>query len=391
MMSPVTDAGAVGVADASATADAAYRQRKQRSVEVLAEVGLRQAIFVSTGRHLFTDMDPVVWLTGFKPMGAASAVLDDTGDLVLYVEGPWEAARARRGVSNAEVIASEAPLSEAAKRVLGRGQSQAASAGVRKLNAAEYRAVTGDGGIELRAVDPELDARARLKDELEMTCYERATEIAEEGFRSFLEQLRPGMTDVEAEALIERRLRELGSDDAFVFLSASVRNRAVQRPWGRLLLPGDIVITELSPSVGGVFAQICRTVSIGEPSAALATSHQLLCDALSQGIDACKPGQTVSDVVAAIDDRLIAEGYGDYCRPPFMRVRGHGMGFGSVAPGDFLSRNSTSLQFGDTFVLHPNQMLPAAGYLMCGEPVRVGADRAELMSAAVAELAVVSA
>jgi len=370
---------------------AAHQQRKQRSVDVLAEVSLRQAIFASTGRHLFTDMDPVVWLTGFKPMGQAGAVLDDTGDLVLFVEGAWEAARARRTVTNAEVVASAAPLEQAARRVLGRGLSQAASAGVRKLNTAEYRAITGGGAIELRPVDPETDARARLKDELEMTCYERATEIAEEGFRSLLEHLRPGMTDVEAEALIERRLRELGSDDAFVFLSASARNRAVQRPWGRLLLPGDILITELSPSVGGVFAQICRTVSIGEPSAALVTSHQLLCDALAEGIAACKPGQSVSGVVAAIDDRLIAEGYGQYCRPPYMRVRGHGMGFGSVAPGDFLSRNATVLQHGDTFVLHPNQMLPTAGYLMCGEPVRVGADRAELMSAAVAELAVVAA
>jgi len=50
---------------------AAHQQRRQRSVDVLAEVSLRQAIFASTGRHLFTDMDPVVWLTGFKPMGEA--------------------------------------------------------------------------------------------------------------------------------------------------------------------------------------------------------------------------------------------------------------------------------------------------------------------------------
>lgn len=370
---------------------AAHRQRTQRSVEVLAEVGLRHGIFASTGRHLFTDMDPVVWLTGFKPMGAACAVLDDAGQLVLFVEGDWEAARARRVVTDAEVVSGDDPFGQAAKRVLGHGVSQAASAGVRKLNALEYRALTGDGAIELRAVDPEIDARARLKDELEMACYAEATEIAEEGFRSLLEHLRPGMTDVEAEALIERRLRELGSDDAFVFLSASVRNRAVQRPWGRRLLPGDILLMELSPSIGGVFAQTCRTVSIGEPSPALVFSHNLLCEALAQGIEACKPGRTVGEVVGAIDDRLIAEGYGDYCKPPYMRVRGHGMGFGSVAPGDFLTSNDTVLQQGDTFVLHPNQMLPDSGYLMCGEPVRVAAERAELMTDAVARLAVVAA
>jgi Xaa-Pro dipeptidase len=368
-----------------------YANRKQRSVDVLAEVDLRHGVFASTGRHLFTDMDPVVWLTGFKPMGAACAVLDGSGELVLFVENAWEGARARRAVTNAEVVVTDDPLGQAAKRILGQGRSRAASAGIKKLNALEYRAVTGDGAIALRAVDPEIDARARLKDEVEMAFYARATEIAEEAFRSLLEHLKPRMTDVEAEALIERRVRELGSDDAFVFLSASVRNRAVQRPWGRMLLPGDILLMEISPSVGGVFAQTCRTVSIGEPSAALVASHDLLCEALAQGIEACRPGRTVAEVVAAIDERVTAAGYGDYCKPPYMRVRGHGMGFGSVAPGDFLSRNGTVLQQGDTFVLHPNQLLPGSGYLMCGEPVRVAADRAEPMTDAVARLAVVAA
>jgi Xaa-Pro dipeptidase len=369
--------------------EAVYSERARRAAEAVAGAGLAHAVFVSSGRHLFTDMDPVVWLTGFKPMRSAAAVIDSDARVLLYVEGEWEALRAARVGTSAEIISVSAPFERAAAELAGRGVDTVGSAGLRKLNTPEFKALSG--AYRLQAVDDELDARARLKDELELAGYREATRIAELAFASLREQLHVGMTDVEAEATIERRLRELGSDDAFVFLSASTRNKAVQRPWGRVLMPGDILLTELSPSVGGVFAQICRTVVFGAPSKALVSDHGLLRGALEQGVRACAAGTTVSEVVAAIDARLIAEGYAEYCKPPFMRVRGHGMGFGSVAPGDFLSRNTLRLQAGDTFVLHPNQALPGAGYLMCGEPVIVGETGGEIVSAGIAPLEIVEA
>jgi len=371
---------------------ALYAERARRAAEAMDEVGVAQGLFVSSGRHLFTDMDPVVWLTGFKPMGAAAAVIDSSGSVLLYTEGDWEARRARRVGPSAQVVAAASPFAEAAAELAGRAAgARVGSAGARKLNTREYRTIAEGGGYQLVAVDAELDARARQKDQLEMADYRRAAEISELAFDSLREQLHIGMTDVEAEAIIERKLRELGADDVFVFLSASTRNRAVQRPWGRVLMPGDILLTELSPCVGSVFAQICRTVAFGTPSKELEHDHELLMDAMAQGVAACKAGNTVSEVVQAMDAPLIARGLGEYTRPPFMRVRGHGMGFGSVAPGDFLTRNQLVLQAGDTFVLHPNQALPGAGYLMCGEPMIVGEQAGEIVTGRIAPLEIVEA
>ena len=292
----------------------------------------------------------------------------------------------------ATVVATDDPFAAAGGDLTARAaRTRVGAAGARKLNTLEYRAVAGGGAYELAGIDAELDEQARSKDELELAQFRRASEISEIAFDSVRAELRIGMTDVEVEAIIERRLRELGADDAFVFLSASTRNRAVQRPWGRTLMPGDILLTELSPCVGGVFAQICRSVAFGEPSPALVQEHELLMHVLAGGVEACKPGSTVSDVVAAMDAPLIERGMEEYTRPPFMRVRGHGMGFGSVAPGDFLSRNDFVLQSGDSFVLHPNQMMPRAGYLMCGEPVIVGESGGEIVTGRIAGLEIVEA
>ncbi len=374
---PVTDVAAVYVA------------RAGRAVVAMLHAGVQRAVFVSCGRHLFTDMDPVVWLTGFKPMLTAAAVVDVDGSVTLYTHGEWEAARARLVGTPAEIVAVELPFVSAAAALAG--DQPCGSAGVRKLNTVEHRQVTGEGATELVSIDVELDGQARLKDELEIAQYRRASEISEIAFDAVCAELRVGMTDVEVEALIERTLRELGADDAFVFLSASTRNRAVQRPWGRVLMPGDILLTELSPCVGSVFAQICRTVVFGAPSKEVIHDHELLVHAMEAGVEAIRPGVTVSDVVAAMDAPLIARGLEQYTKPPFMRVRGHGMGFGSVAPGDFLSSNHLTLQAGDTFVLHPNQALPGAGYLMCGEPMIVRDGGGEIVTRQIAGLEIVEA
>jgi len=98
------------------------------------------------------------------------------------------------------------------------------------------------------------------------------------------------------------------------------------------------------------------------------------------------PGATAGDVCAAMDGCFRAAGYGDYCRPPYMRVRGHGLGITSDLPGDITAESTTRLEEGMIFVMHPNQYIPETGYLMCGEPVVITRDGAKALSARMAEL-----
>ncbi len=76
-------------------------------------------------------------------------------------------------------------------------------------------------------------------------------------------------------------------------------------------------------------------------------------------------------VCRAINAVLEAEGYGEFCHPPHIRRRGHGLGFGSIRPGDVSLDNDTPLRAGMLFMIHPNQYLPETGYLLVR---RAGAD-----------------
>ena len=164
-------------------------------------------------------------------------------------------------------------------------------------------------------------------------------------------------------------MKTLGAEDNFLLLCAGPHNRAVQPSTGRKFQKGDIILAEITPSVRGQLAQICRTVVVGDASAELAEKYALVVHAMDQGIAAAQPGVPMAEVCRAINTVLEAKGYAEFCHPPHIRRRGHGLGFASVRPGDVALDNDTPLEPGMVFMIHPNQYLPETGYLLCGEPV----------------------
>ena len=175
------------------------------------------------------------------------------------------------------------------------------------------------------------------------------------------------MSEDELAVELKWHMKSLGADDNFLMLCAGPHNRAVQPSNGRKLQPGDIILAEITPSVRGQLTQICRTVVIGGRRELAASTpggagH-------GPGHRRRRAGRAMSEVCRAINAVLEAKGYGEYCHPPHIRRRGHGLGFASVRPGDVALDNTTVLEPDMLFMIHPNQYLPETGYLLCGEPV----------------------
>ncbi len=224
----------------------------------------------------------------------------------------------------------------------------------------------------------------------ELKAAERATWIAERGYERLLEFARPGLREFELAAELYCFTKKLGAEDNFLLMSASQHNLAVRAAGERILDVGDIILSEITPCYRGQFAQICRTTVIGEPPPVVREKYAMLQDAMRAGLAAGRAGTSVADVTRAINGVIQKAGYGDYCRPPYMRVRGHGLGITSDRPGDIVENNERVLESGMVFVMHPNQYLPESGYLMCGEPVVVTDQGARALSARPAELDVIA-
>jgi Xaa-Pro aminopeptidase len=195
------------------------------------------------------------------------------------------------------------------------------------------------------------------------------------------------MSEDELAVELRRHSKSLGAEDNFLLLCAGPHNRAVAPSNGRRIQQGDIILAEITPSFRGQLAQICRTVSVGPPADLLKAKYDLVVHSMNAGIAAAVPGARMADVCRAINTVLEAEGYGEYCYPPHIRRRGHGLGFASIRPGDVALDNDTVLAPGMVFMIHPNQYLPETGYLLCGEPVLMVAESAEPLTRQQAALA----
>ncbi len=242
-----------------------------------------------------------------------------------------------------------------------------------------------------RPADAIIFEPARRKIDTELAYAREATRIAELGFQHLLELARPGMSEDELASELRWHSKSLGAEDNFVLLCAGPHNKAVAPSNGRRMQKGDIIVCELTPSYRGQLAQICRTIVLGEAPALLREKYDLVATAMKAGFAAAKPGAVMADVCAAINTVLEAEGYGEFCHPPHIRRRGHGLGFGSIGPGDVALDNKIVLEPDMLFMIYPNQYLPETGYLLCGEPVVMTAQGVEVLTrqqAALAEIAV---
>jgi Xaa-Pro dipeptidase len=122
-------------------------------------------------------------------------------------------------------------------------------------------------------------------------------------------------------------------------------------------------------------------VSVGEPSAALVDGYDLLMRSYDAAIRRVRADVPASIIASTIDGILAAAGFAEYCRPPYMRTRGHGFGVGSVAPGALIDADTDQpLRDQQVVVVHPNQYLPATGYLACGETILVTPNGAERLA-----------
>ena len=343
-----------------------------RLADILArmrEAKLDAIVALHDGAHFIEKPNPVTVITGFKSLGPAAAILRSDGATTLIVTPAWDAERAAEQCPQARVVGADDIVDALAAALSNGARKNAGLAGMRFLPSFDRGAGRLPPCPRRRPPTSSCSTPPAPRPTTEIANAREATRIAELGYRHLLDIAKPGMSEDELAVELKWFMKTLGADDNFLLLCAGPHNRAVQPSTGRKFQKGDIILAEITPSVRGQLAQICRTVVVGDASAELADKYALVVHAMDQGIAAAQPGVPMAEVCRAINTVLEAKGYAEFCHPPHIRRRGHGLGFASMRPGDVALDNDTLLEPGMVFMIHPNQYLPETGYLLCGEPV----------------------
>ena len=235
----------------------------------------------------------------------------------------------------------------------------------------------GMPGVELVSATKLLDEARMVKSEWELERMRTAAAVSDAAWNAFVEVLEPGITEYDIVAGVEAEIKRLGAEDNFMLIASGKDEvLGMTPPSRRVIQPGDMVRTELTPQTGGYWLQICRSVTVGPPSAEQQRSFELFREAADAGFAVVKPGVTAHEVAVAENDVFRKHGLGEYCSDQWTRVRGHGVGL-HLDETPIIEGNHTVLPEGATFIIHPNTFTPIAGYHVFGDQVVVTATGAE--------------
>lgn len=347
----------------------------------MAKRGFGGLIVYYGAQHNMLRLDPILLLVDYRVIGPAVLLVPASGPLNLILSPAWDATRAREQIKAADVTAVDESalantVAQAARGMTGPlavvGREVMPLAFARELSAA-LGAEPADGGDVVRVTAPTRTA-------VELSRIEVAAGIADLGFRRLMEVARVGMTEYELAAEVDAAMQAEGSEDNFGLMSAGPHNIAIRAVTDRRLEQGDVIVGEITPCYRGYFAQLCRTFILGEPTALQREKYDLLLRAQQAGFAAAKPGLPSAGIAKAVNEVIGAAGYAEYCRQPYMRTRGHGLGLGGVVPYDVTEDSSPLLEPDMTMVIHPNQYIPETGYMMLGDTVVIEAAGPRLLT-----------
>lgn len=318
------------------------------------------------------------------PMEGIAIALVTQAELQLLTGSPQEAERLARAWPDLGLRCVADPVVEAER-------SLAALPATRRValapgQALPWRLARGPHGASIGRATALLDDLMVRKSAAEADAVERAAHLADEGYQVFRQACRIDRPEHEAVAETEAWFRSRGCPENFMIMgSGGVEFRGMRPPSDKPMAAGELVTTELTPCPEGYYAQICRTLVLGQASAAQRQAFAVFAEALEAGIAQVRPGQRHSDVARAQNDVFRKHGLGEYVGTQYTRVRGHGLGLFVDGP-HVLEDVDLVLEEHMTLIVHPNTYHPQSGYMVLGDSVRVTRDGCRVLTRTPREL-----
>lgn len=175
--------------------------------------------------------------------------------------------------------------------------------------------------IEWVAAGETLDRLRVVKTKEELAMIAKAEAIGDLAFTRILDDLRPGMTELEVAAKLEYYMREAGTaKNSFDPIVAAGIHSSMPHaiPSEKKIEKGDFVTMDFGCIYEGYCSDMTRTVVVGKANDKQKEIYHTVLRAQTAAIDAIKPGVTGSQVDAVARNIIAEAGYGAYF--------GHGLG-----------------------------------------------------------------
>ena len=215
-----------------------------------------------------------------------------------------------------------------------------------------YRQVERIPGIHVRISEDPVSQWREIKDDWEVAQLAEAGRITDDAFAGILPFLRPGVTELEIAAELERSMRDLSA-----YWPAMDSAKPHHWPTEYAIRKGDFVTMDYGCTVNGYHSDLTRTVVIGRASTAQKRVYEAVLQAQQAAEEALSAGKTSGEMDALARGIIERAGYPGR----FLHNLGHGIGL-DIHEGTGLIRGSgTILQAGMVVSVEPGIYLEGEG------------------------------
>jgi Xaa-Pro aminopeptidase len=340
-----------------------HAARRERARQKIAEA--------SADAALITAAPNVRYLTGLASSNAALLLLA-TGSAVLATDSRYALA-AERDCPDLELVIERFIEPRLAAEMTSRGLRTVAFEAHEMSVERHAELAAAATGVTTVPFGRKIEELRTAKDPSELELLAAACRISGQAIADVFALIRPGLTERQLAAALDRRMVDLGAErPAFDTIVASGPNGAVPHhaPTDRPMRRGDLITMDFGALYGGYHADMTRTVALGEPAGWQREIYELVAAAQRSGIEAARPDADVADVDAAARDLIRDAGHGEH----FGHGLGHGVGLEvHEAPTIGYSRTGKLAQRVPVTV-EPGVYLPGKGGVRIEDVLVVGAD-----------------
>lgn len=259
-------------------------------------------------------------------------------------------------VTIAELDDGQAVFAQVARRF---GAVEMLGIGARTRGDAVIGLLDAFGHPEVADVSPLVNVLRRIKSEDELTCMQRAAQIADATLAEVTSRIRPGVKERDLAEEIDHQMAMRGSrspsfDTGVWSIGSGLDRDADDRLSSDSITPDTSVSFDFGAVVDGYCSDFGRTVHVGAPGPEFVAAYELVIEAQAAGIAAARPGVTAAEVDRACREVIAEAGQGAW----FRHRTGHCIGL-DVHEKPYISiEDETILEPGMTFTVEPSLYRP---------------------------------
>ena len=295
------------------------------------------------------------------------------GETTLITDAPWDLERARAEAVAGSVVFDARPADTLAELIglHGGDGDRVGISGMRTLPAPILERLSSLlPGVVFEDATRLTEEQRMIKSELEIGLLQEAARISDLGMAAGIGAAVQGANEFDVVAEAEYRIRKAGAELSFTTVMGAGPRTGLMTflPEDRSLARGDLVVLDCGARVSGYHGDMCRSAVVGEPSADQLLMLEAVRSGIEAGIEAARPGATVSDIHDAARAAVTQAGFGRAWWGDYMP---HGIGAGQHEPPIGLPDGDVVLRPGMCLCIEPGVGVPGVGGVVLEQMIQI--------------------